>query len=62
MQDGVYYDENLLEQVKNKRRKVYYDEKLSEVIITQCSFVLLILIFVVMNIFIRNQSVDTVKI
>lgn len=52
MQDEVFYNENLLEQVKSKRRRVYPEEKISEVIITQCIIcVLLILIFVVMNIF-----------
>ena len=52
MQDEVFYNEKLLEQVKSKRRRVYPEEKISEVIITQCIIcVLLILIFVVMNIF-----------
>ncbi len=57
MEDEVLYDEHLLDEVKSKRRKAYSDEKISEVIVTQCIVcVLLILIFVVMNIFYPEVS------
>ena len=57
MEDEVLYDKHLLEEVKSKRRKAYSDEKISEVIVTQCIVcVLLILIFVVMNIFYPEVS------